>query len=211
MYLDQLTGVQCTHTRSIVSPANDIEPPGPTLNGSSLRSNQSEIDSRTGALHALHDPEKSRLDVHLSEERGKVAHETSNRNPATWLPGIMNTESLSHWNQDELEDPRGDLRCPYKACSHVSRNRSEHKKHLSRHSKPHKCGHCNHSFSTHNDVERHMKSVHKIAPRNGTDRSFRCVAPNCTKSEKIWPRLDNFRQHCHRIHKDYDIDELVRE
>ena len=87
-------------------------------------------------------------------------------------------------------------------------NRS--RKHMSRHTKPHKCERCPKTFSTHNDLERHMKSVHKIAPRNGTDRSFRCAALDCTKKDKIWPRLDNFRQHCARIHKEDNIDELVR-
>ncbi|KAL8712462.1 MAG: hypothetical protein Q9220_003310 [cf. Caloplaca sp. 1 TL-2023] len=47
-------------------------------------------------------------------------------------------------------------------------------------------------------------------PKNSTDRSFRCAAINCPKKEKIWPRLDNFRQHCIRIHQDEDCDDLVR-
>ena len=55
-----------------------------------------------------------------------------------------------------------------------------------------------------------MKSVHKITPKNSTDKSFRCAAANCPKKEKIWPRLDNFRQHCVRMHPNEKIDELVR-
>ena len=83
---------------------------------------------------------------------------------------------------------------------------------MSRHTKPHKCraGNCTKNFSTNNDLERHKKSVHKIAPRSGSDKSYRCAAPNCSKKDKLWPRLDNFRQHCTRIHKGEDIDELVR-
>ena len=54
-----------------------------------------------------------------------------------------------------------------------------------------------------------MKSVHKIASKNEIYRRFRCAAPNCAKSEKIWPRFDNFRRHCQRMHKDQNIDELV--
>lgn len=83
-----------------------------------------------------------------------------------------------------------------------------------RHEKPFKCDvpGCSKvdGFSTNNDLDRHKKSVHKIMPKNSTDRSFRCAARNCPKKEKIWPRLDNFRQHCIRIHQEEDCDELVR-
>lgn len=88
-----------------------------------------------------------------------------------------------------------------------------------RHVKPYKCDvpGCskNDGFSTNNDLDRHKKSVHKIMPTNSNDRSFRCAALNCPKREKIWPRLDNFRQHCKRIHPEVQessekLDELVR-
>ncbi|KAI4278719.1 MAG: hypothetical protein LQ337_000828 [Flavoplaca oasis] len=86
-----------------------------------------------------------------------------------------------------------------------------------RHEKPYKCDvlNCqkNDGFSTNNDLDRHKKSVHKIMPTNSNDRSFRCAALNCPKREKIWPRLDNFRQHCKRIHPEVQdssekLDEL---
>ncbi|KAL8899904.1 MAG: hypothetical protein Q9192_001346 [Flavoplaca navasiana] len=88
-----------------------------------------------------------------------------------------------------------DLTCPHQECGVVSKNQSEH--------------------STNNDLDRHKKSVHKIMPTNSNDRSFRCAALNCPKREKIWPRLDNFRQHCKRIHPEVQessekLDELVR-
>lgn len=83
-----------------------------------------------------------------------------------------------------------------------------------RHTKPFVCeeSNCNRKagFSTKNDLERHKKSVHKITPRNASDKSYRCAATNCPKKEKIWPRLDNFRQHCSRMHKEMDCEELVR-
>ncbi|KAI4100070.1 MAG: hypothetical protein L6R37_005668 [Teloschistes peruensis] len=74
----------------------------------------------------------------------------------------------------------------------------------------HKCNHCERCFSTANDLDRHVKSIHKIIPRGGQDKSFRCAAPDCSKKDKIWPRLDNFRQHCLRIHPDENTDELVK-
>ena len=83
-----------------------------------------------------------------------------------------------------------------------------------RHTRPFQCEepNCNRKagFSTKNDLERHKKSVHKIAPRSTTDKSFRCAAANCPKRDKIWPRLDNFRQHCHRMHSKEDCEELVK-
>ncbi|KAL8781312.1 MAG: hypothetical protein Q9213_006061 [Squamulea squamosa] len=107
-----------------------------------------------------------------------------------------------------------DLTCHYQSCGVISKNQSEHRKHMLRHHKPYKCDVAGCSkvdgFSTNNDLDRHKKSVHKIMPKNSTDRSFRCAAINCPKREKIWPRLDNFRQHCLRIHPEEECDELVR-
>ncbi|KAL9597327.1 MAG: hypothetical protein Q9179_004302 [Wetmoreana sp. 5 TL-2023] len=87
-------------------------------------------------------------------------------------------------SQDVAQQPgvTFDLACRYPNCGHISRNQSDQR-----------------------------KSVHKIMPRNSTDRSFRCAARNCSKKDKIWPRLDNFRQHCVRIHQDANCDELVRQ
>ncbi|KAK8164300.1 hypothetical protein IWX90DRAFT_254077 [Phyllosticta citrichinensis] len=42
--------------------------------------------------------------------------------------------------------------------------------------------------------------------------SFRCVGPGCTRSGKIWPRRDNFKQHVRRVHGvgERDVAEIVR-
>lgn len=86
-----------------------------------------------------------------------------------------------------------------------------HRKHEVRHTKPFKCKEidCPNSkgFSTKNDLDRHKKSVHKI---NVMEKSYRCAAVNCPKKEKIWPRPDNFRQHCKRMHRNVDSEELLR-
>ena len=90
---------------------------------------------------------------------------------------------------------------------------SNSRKHLLRHTKPYKCAipECPKpdGFTTKNDLDRHQKSVHKITPANVSDKSYKCAA--CYNKDKIWPRLDNFRSHCNRLHKDLDVDELVRE
>ena len=65
-------------------------------------------------------------------------------------------------------------------------------------------------FSTRNDLDRHRKSLHKVAPGTSTDKTFKCAAEGCGKANKSWPRADNFRQHCSRLHKGMDLEELVR-
>jgi hypothetical protein len=62
-------------------------------------------------------------------------------------------------------------------------------------------------FGTTNDLERHKKSVHKIDHRKG---SYLCASSACKTKSKIWPRLDNFKQHIERMHKDEDPIELIK-
>lgn len=69
-------------------------------------------------------------------------------------------------------------------------------------------------FSTRNDLERHLKSVHQILSESAQthDKTYVCVADKCAKKGKVWPRADNFKQHCTRVHaKDgWDVDELMQ-
>ncbi|KAJ4361561.1 hypothetical protein N0V85_009393, partial [Neurospora sp. IMI 360204] len=54
-------------------------------------------------------------------------------------------------------------------------------------------------FSTKNDLQRHLASVHKKYTV-----VYHCCHGNCptkTKKEKDWPRADNFRQHLKRVHQ----------
>ncbi|KAL8685894.1 MAG: hypothetical protein Q9218_007484 [Villophora microphyllina] len=75
------------------------------------------------------------------------------------------------------------LTCPYQECSTIRfRNGSEHK---------------------------HKMSVHRIMPYDGNMRTFSCAVTDCPKKDKIWVRLDNFRQHCLRIHPYEMGDELL--
>lgn len=63
-------------------------------------------------------------------------------------------------------------------------------------------------FSTVNDLDRHKKSVHKIDSQK--TKSYRCAHDDCRGKNKIWPRLDNFKQHIERMHKGDDIFGLIR-
>ncbi|OJD29266.1 c2h2 type zinc finger domain protein [Diplodia corticola] len=91
------------------------------------------------------------------------------------------------------------LQCP--RCGNVAKCRSDFKKHELKHTKPHVCNEPNcprkEGFATSNDLDRHKKSVHNAA---GKTKSFRCAADRCKNKDKIWPRLDNFKQHVERMH-----------
>jgi hypothetical protein len=86
------------------------------------------------------------------------------------------------------------------------------RKHKLLHEKPFKCSvtNCKRSdqgFTTVNDLDRHKKSVHRIGL---FDKSYQCASKNCRTKEKIWPRLDNFKQHIDRTHKDEDLYDLIK-
>ncbi|KAF3049085.1 hypothetical protein E8E11_005390 [Didymella keratinophila] len=63
-------------------------------------------------------------------------------------------------------------------------------------------------FSTTNDLDRHKKSVHGIGVANS--KSYRCAADVCQNKNKVWPRLDNFKQHVDRMHKEEDQLSLIK-
>lgn len=62
-------------------------------------------------------------------------------------------------------------------------------------------------FTTVNDLDRHKKSVHRIGLLK---KSYQCASETCRNKEKIWPRLDNFKQHIERMHKDEDHNDLIK-
>lgn len=81
-----------------------------------------------------------------------------------------------------------------------------------KHEKPYKCEikGCRRGpkgFTTINDLNRHKKSVHRIG---ALSKSYQCASEHCRNKEKIWPRLDNFKQHVHRMHNDEDEAELIQ-
>jgi hypothetical protein len=79
------------------------------------------------------------------------------------------------------------------------------------HDKPHKCNIAGctriEGFGTVNDLDRHKASVHKIV--SSVARNFKCAALGCRTAEKLWPRLDNFKQHLERMHKNIDMDDMI--
>lgn len=120
---------------------------------------------------------------------------------------------LSNWNQQLATQPTSpsvqrhpqstarELSC--ETCHKVLKTNSELKKHRQRHTKPHQCQvvGCSRTegFSTSNDLERHIRSVHPQEQTGGN--RYRCSLQACKHKEKIWPRADNFRAHIKRVHQ----------
>jgi len=81
---------------------------------------------------------------------------------------------------------------------------------MARHTKPHKCNftECrakNVGFATANDLDRHKKSgKHKLPPTKGSGKGYICCAcpVQSNGKPKWWDRLDNFRSHVDRKHKE---------
>ncbi|KAK3402774.1 hypothetical protein B0T20DRAFT_7418 [Sordaria brevicollis] len=87
-------------------------------------------------------------------------------------------------------------------CNAYVKTKSELNKHKQKHTKPHHCTQpgCNRNkgFSTKNDLQRHLASVHKMYTV-----VYHCLHGTCptkAKKQKDWPRADNFRQHLKRVH-----------
>ncbi|RMZ90171.1 hypothetical protein DV736_g2581, partial [Chaetothyriales sp. CBS 134916] len=104
-----------------------------------------------------------------------------------------------------------DLEC--NQCGVTFRKHSDLKKHNARHSRQYRCVEDNcpraqTGFATINDLYRHEKSVH--GKHVGKSRSYKCFAPGCAKASKLWPRLDNFKQHLIRMHPNEELDALVK-
>ncbi|MCJ1288152.1 hypothetical protein MMC26_007507, partial [Xylographa opegraphella] len=123
-------------------------------------------------------------------------------------------ENLSNDAQETVNNSSSVYECQDRGIT--CKNHSDYKKHLQRYGKPFVCKEagCNRGlkgFGTKNDLDRHKKSVHHIIPENTMDRSFKCAGTNCAKKEKVWPRLDNFKSHCIRMHNTDDLDELIKQ
>ena len=83
-------------------------------------------------------------------------------------------------------------------------------RHNAREKKAHKCEHCNKSFGTRNDLERHQKAVHRKTSSSGPPKSFKCFGCGCERSNKLLSRWDNLKAHIQRKHENEDAEKLMR-
>ena len=56
------------------------------------------------------------------------------------------------------------------------------------------------------DLERHKRSRHWQT----NQKSYQCAAKQCRNRDKKWLRLDNFKQHIERMHRDEDTFDLIK-
>ncbi|CCC08890.1 hypothetical protein SMACR_07526 [Sordaria macrospora] len=120
--------------------------------------------------------------------------------PRDTLMQDMESGDWSHKGSARRPDGKG-LVCEH--CKQPVKTKSELNKHKQKHTKPHHCTQpgCSRGqgFSTKNDLQRHIASVHKMHTLVYHCRHGNC--PNKSKKEKDWPRADNFRQHLRRVHQ----------
>lgn len=85
-----------------------------------------------------------------------------------------------------------------------------HREHMLRHAKNFFCGEpgCKEAFAFIKELESHRRTMHKIGVT--FEQTYQCAASECHNKDKIWPRLDNYKQHILRMHKDQDLIELIR-
>ncbi|KAI1502791.1 hypothetical protein F5X99DRAFT_417598 [Biscogniauxia marginata] len=99
-------------------------------------------------------------------------------------------------------------------CGKKLKTKSERKKHNQRHTKPFKCSveDCTRhreGFSTSNDLDRHIRSVHPFEKASGN--RYQCRLGTCKNKDKIWPRADNFKAHLKRVHQQQNLSDEVLE
>ena len=70
-------------------------------------------------------------------------------------------------------------------------------------------------FSAESDLDRHKRTRHNIPSSRRPNRNWKCQAcqTQCEQKSRnnfrVWLRLDNFRDHCRKSHKNQDLNELV--
>ncbi|KAL4969250.1 putative C2H2 finger domain protein [Aspergillus stella-maris] len=138
--------------------------------------------------------------------------------PSIGIGSMRHSESLDLAEQPASPSPsllcHDTIKCDYPGCLWIGKCPSDKRKHEARHKKLFKCDEPNctrkEGFGTINDLARHKKCVHKKEPERGPKVLYMCFGQNCPRSNKKWPRLDNFRQHLARMHSNEDLEELLR-
>ncbi|KAH8732852.1 hypothetical protein GQ44DRAFT_696544 [Phaeosphaeriaceae sp. PMI808] len=123
----------------------------------------------------------------------------------------VHSDQRSQISRASSRSGREDNQLKCQDCNEISKCNSDYRKHRLKHEKPFSCNvpGCkrNAGFTTINDLNRHKKSVHHI---DLFKKSYQCRSKTCRNKAKIWPRLDNFKQHIERMHPDEDVIDLVK-
>lgn len=168
------------------------------------------------------------LDAHLPDVKLVGRKHASQRSESI---GQTTDEKLSPITVDlrttlDLKPPMGNLKrkveidhapetqLPHSCtkCDASFKTPAELKKHFARHEPQYfchilGCSRGRDGFTTKNDLDRHRKTMHKIVGQN--DRFWKCFYRACAKTDKVWPRLDNFKAHIIRMHGAQYVTENV--
>lgn len=63
-------------------------------------------------------------------------------------------------------------------------------------------------FRSPHDLHRHQRSKHGDKSLGSQSSGYHCPAENCNR-EKLWPRLDNLKQHIAKVHSKEDTNNLI--
>lgn len=67
------------------------------------------------------------------------------------------------------------------------------------------CDFCKKTFALRTDLLRHVRTLH----RKQEGLVYRCAVPGCTKGDKVFNRLDNFKKHLKIVHQHDTPDDIV--
>lgn len=120
-----------------------------------------------------------------------------------WHQSAENGLSFVHNDDAKVQE----LWCS--VCRKMLKTKSDKKKHVKRHTKPHICeiDGCKRTegFGTANDLDRHVRSCHP--EQSKAHFIYLCPVDKCTQKSKEWPRADNFRAHIKRVHKAIQLND----
>ena len=68
---------------------------------------------------------------------------------------------------------------------------------------------CARDFAMKHDLRRHIMSVHDLRMCGILNKVYKCASEHCKKRDKLWPRLDNFKQHVLKMHKEESPNDLI--
>ncbi len=76
--------------------------------------------------------------------------------------------------------------------------------------KPYACPlvECSSQFLHYSDLSRHQRTVHM---RQESRQGYRCAFKGCPKADKIWTRLDSFKQHVLKRHQNADVQDIIKQ
>lgn len=156
--------------------------------------------------------EPGRVDQELQPEMAfHVSAMSVNSGPSEPTEVYPISDQASQYSSRSASQSKMQFKCS--KCNETMKCPSDYKKHMLKHDKPHMCDilPCKRAaqgkgFTTVNDLARHKKSVHRIGVNQD---SYQCASENCRNKQKLWPRLDNFKQHISRMHRGEDEADLI--